>query len=239
MAGSDVPFHRATQPGVQVGLAGGQQAQLERRPGSADGRHPAPGQVARQKSRQRRGVAMRPAGQHRQAVGRHRAASHAAAARRVLHRGTKAHRTHPQTPLWPQGRRQHHAQHRQAVFDQCDVDGELAIALDELLGAVQRVHQPEAVTHLGRVAGGHGLFGHHRDVRGQRRQPGQDHRLGTLVGLGHRRGIGLALHRKISGVNRHDHGAGLAGERGQRGQQGGRGFWACHGQACGQVICPL
>ena len=36
-----------------------------------------------------------------------------------------------------------HAEHGHAVLDQRDVDGELAVALDELAGAVQRVDQPE------------------------------------------------------------------------------------------------
>jgi hypothetical protein len=38
----------------------------------------------------------------------------------------------------------HHAQHRHAIFDQGDVDGELAVALDELAGAVERIDQPQA-----------------------------------------------------------------------------------------------
>ena len=40
-------------------------------------------------------------------------------------------------------RRLHHAEHRHAVLDQRDVDGELAIALDELAGAVERIDQPQ------------------------------------------------------------------------------------------------
>src|SRR3546814_12921572 len=39
-------------------------------------------------------------------------------------------------------RRLDHAEHRDAVVDQGDIDGELAIALDEFAGAVERIHQP-------------------------------------------------------------------------------------------------
>ena len=38
-----------------------------------------------------------------------------------------------------------HPEHRFAVFDQRDVDRELAVAADELLGAVERVDQPVAL----------------------------------------------------------------------------------------------
>ena len=38
----------------------------------------------------------------------------------------------------------HHAHDRLAVFDDRDVDGELSVLVDELLGAVERVDQREA-----------------------------------------------------------------------------------------------
>ena len=38
-----------------------------------------------------------------------------------------------------------HAQDGFALLDECDVDGEFAVAGDELLGAVERVHQPEGL----------------------------------------------------------------------------------------------
>jgi hypothetical protein len=46
-----------------------------------------------------------------------------------------------------QRRRKNHPQHRFAVFDQGDIDGELAITVDELPGSVQWIHQPEAQTN--------------------------------------------------------------------------------------------
>jgi hypothetical protein len=33
----------------------------------------------------------------------------------------------------------HHAEHRHAVFDQCDIYGEFAVAVHKLLGAVERI----------------------------------------------------------------------------------------------------
>ncbi len=54
-----------------------------------------------------------------------------------------------------QRRRVDHAQHRLPVFHQGDVDGELAIFLDELAGAVERIHQPVAPPLLA-LRPGHG-----------------------------------------------------------------------------------
>ena len=43
-----------------------------------------------------------------------------------------------------QRRRITHPQHRKTVLDQRDVDGELPVFLDELLGAIERINQPVA-----------------------------------------------------------------------------------------------
>src|SRR5262245_46370937 len=37
-----------------------------------------------------------------------------------------------------------HAEHRHSIFDQGDVHRKLAVSLDELLGPIQRVDQPES-----------------------------------------------------------------------------------------------
>ena len=63
------------------------------------------------------------------------------------------------------------------------------------------------------------FFSHHGDVGRQPRQASEDDCLGTLVGLGHGRGVVLAAHFKRCGVDGHDHGAGLAGQGGQWIQQ--------------------
>ena len=55
---------------------------------------------------------------------------------------TKSHSTCVQTI---KGRRENDAQYRDTVFNQRDIDGELAIALDKFLGSIKRVNQPEAL----------------------------------------------------------------------------------------------
>src|SRR3546814_14870778 len=46
----------------------------------------------------------------------------------------------------------HYAKHHPPLLDQCDIDGEFLTARNELLGTVQRVHQPPALP-----AGAHAL----------------------------------------------------------------------------------
>ncbi len=113
-------------------------------------------------------------------------------------------------------RQMHDAEHRHAAFDQRDVDGELAVARDELLGAVERIDQPEALRRLGGQALGlRLLLGDHRNVGRQAAQGGQDHRLRRQVGLGHRRLVGLALGGEVGGIDLEDLGAGVARDLGQ------------------------
>ena len=86
-----------------------------------------------------------------------------------------------------QCRRQYHAEHRLAIFDQGDIDRELVIALDELLGAIERIDQPQ--TRPGAtffIADGGRLLRQHRDIRRQRPQPRADERMGGAVGFGQR-----------------------------------------------------
>ena len=117
-------------------------------------------------------------------------------------------------------RRQHHAEHRLARLDQGDVDRELAVFAQELLGAIERVDQPErAVGDLRHVACGDRLLRDHRNLGSQLGEPGEDHRLGGLVGGGHRRGVGLGAHRHVAVVVLEDHRAGALGQHHDLGQQ--------------------
>jgi hypothetical protein len=110
----------------------------------------------------------------------------------------------------PERRGQHGAEHRPAIFDERDVDGELAVAADEFLGAVERIDEPEAAPDLGHVAGGDRFLGHHGDVGRQRLQGRDDDGLGALVGLGHRRGVLLAAHGEVGRIDLEHHVAGTA-----------------------------
>jgi hypothetical protein len=114
---------------------------------------------------------VRPAGYHRQPLGRRPSAGDPTAFAILLDERADPASTAEQSP---QGGRQHDAEARFAVLDQGDVHRELAGAVDELLGAVQRVGEPEASVEVGYATPRVGLLGHHRNVRGERRQPGED-----------------------------------------------------------------
>ncbi len=98
------------------------------------------------------------------------------------------------------------AQQRPAVLDQRDVDGELALALDELLGAVEGVDQPERPAgNLGNVAGVHRLLGDDRILLANFPADRlQDQLFRPLIGLGHRRGVALARNVEVGGVDLED-----------------------------------
>ena len=93
-------------------------------------------------------------------------------------------------------RRIDHAAHRHAVLDFGDVDRELAVAADEFLGAVQRIDQEEAdgrsfgmrpaATSSSATIGNAGR---------QLREPLEDEALGFVIGVGHRRMVGLRWRR--------------------------------------------
>ncbi len=90
------------------------------------------------------------------------------------------------------------AEDRDAVLDEADIDGELAVAVDELLGAVERVDEPEEGRRRNRQAVRRRmLLGDDRDVRRRRGESLEDQRLGMLVGKGHRRGVVLAADGEI------------------------------------------
>ena len=98
---------------------------------------------------------------------------------------------------------------RDAVDGKADHDGELAVALDELLGAVHRVDDPEAVVRepplrVGRLLGEDAVVG---KVDGQ---PLDDERVCGLVGIGHRLVADLPLNVRAVAVELHDHLARLA-----------------------------
>jgi hypothetical protein len=115
-----------------------------------------------------------------------------------------------------------HAAHRNAVHDLGDVDRELAIAVDEFAGAIQRVHQEEAVRDSGDAPGGGFLFRHHGHAgkcAGQRRQ---DQRLGVHIGIGDGRAIGFVADIAAGFVMPHHHRACLHGNVGQDGKFGGQ-----------------
>ena len=119
-------------------------------------------------------------------------------------------------------RHMHHAQHRGLAFHQRDVDGELTIALDKFLGAIQRVHQPEARPVLAiRIGNAAGFFGKHRDIRGQRLQAGLNDLVRRHIRLGNGRLVILGFYPQIitlidsqNGVPR------FTGNLGKRFQQG-------------------
>lgn len=70
-----------------------------------------------------------------------------------------------------------------------DVDRELPVAVDELRGRIERVHEPETAGSRSIAATVGGLLGHDRHPRRKARQVRADDFLGPLVGFGHRRAV--------------------------------------------------
>src|SRR5205085_3660965 len=66
------------------------------------------------------------------------------------------------------------AQNRSPVLDKCNIDGELAVAADEFLGAVERIDEIETLRHSGDLAGRSGFFRYHRRRWVEPRQSGQN-----------------------------------------------------------------
>ena len=141
LAGGGVPFHGAAEPGVEVGLAGGDEAELERGAGGAEVGDGVAGDVV-----VGRLVAVRLGGDDDEGgrVGRadaergERAGGRAEGAGLLLRAAGGV--GVEEAVL---GRGVDDAAGGDAVLDQRDVDGEVAAALDELLGAVERVDEEE------------------------------------------------------------------------------------------------
>ena len=123
-------------------------------------------------------------------------------------------------PGLPERRRQYHAKDRLAPFDQGNVDGELALPVNELLGAIQRIDQPERPRiDIRDMAGSDPLLRDHRYLGRQLRQARQDYGFGCLVRSGNGRSVRLRAHRHIALVVLEDHHAGAVRERDDLGQE--------------------
>ena len=103
------------------------------------------------------------------------------------------------------GRYRHHAEHHAALFDQCNIDGELFTARNEFLGAIQRVYQPPALP-----AGTHALidigvlFRQHWNAWVQRGEACENEMMGSQVGSRHGRIIRLGRHGYLGTPVRQD-----------------------------------
>ncbi len=103
------------------------------------------------------------------------------------------------------GRRINDAGHRRAIADQRDVDGEIRIVGDEFLGAVKRIDKEEFVPRdIGHDAGGDAFLGDDGDLREMRLEVTENDRFGALVGLGHRRGVGLEADGRAGAIDLDD-----------------------------------
>ncbi len=111
-------------------------------------------------------------------------------------------------------RQVHHAEHRNAVADQPDIDGELAGVLDEAAGAVQRIDQPEGrVVAGGRLAGSVFLLRDYGDIRGQVMEGRQDDGFGGVVRRRHRAAVRLHMGGNRVGVVAQNDLTGLPSDR--------------------------
>ena len=116
----------------------------------------------------------------------------------------------------------HHTQYRGIPFHQGNVHGELAVALDELLGAIQRVHQPETgpVLALG-IGNTAGFFREHRNLRRQRLQARFNDLVRRHIRFRNRRLVILGFHPQVvTLVHRQNGITRFTGNLGERVQQG-------------------
>ena len=231
IAGGDVPFHGTPQPRIKVGFARCHQAELERRAGIGLTRHLASGK----ESIERLGIAVRAAGDHGEPGGGDGAAGNGTPPRILLDKSAHSLGTGKQPR---QRRRQHHAQGRATTFDQRNVDGEFTVAVDEFLGAVQGIHQPEACRHGGDVPGGRRFLGDHRSGGRELRERGQNDGLGPLIRRGDRRGIGLAAHFKVRCVDLENRVARSPRDRQHQLQKFSPGRIGIHGDS-GSTTCAV
>ena len=199
MAGGGIPFHGAAETWIKVGLAGRDKSEFQGAAGDL-----LRGDLAFGEEGVGLGVAVGSANRDHQAFkGRGAGTDGLGGGAVPLHvRGVRGIAEVRDSD----GGGVDDAQHRLARSDQCDIDGELAIAADELLGTVQGVDEPEAATaDLGQPPGGYALLGDDGDARRQGFQRLDDEPLGGLVGFGDRRGIRLRTYREIATVDAHDH----------------------------------
>ena len=98
-----------------------------------------------------------------------------------------------------------HPENRTTVLHQRDIYRELAVLLDEFLGAIKRVHQPETIPVTSLLVGDLpvllGNDGHPCMVR---IQECHDNSVGRLVRLGERRIVPLVLDLEIASIHLQD-----------------------------------
>ena len=121
-----------------------------------------------------------------------------------------------------QGRCQDDAGYRRSLVDQGDIDGEFAIAAEELLGAVERVNEIETLAGLRNEAGGGRFLGNYRNVGILALETGKNNPFRRLVGLGYRGQIGFLACRQRLRIDGHYFPARRYGKTGER-QEAGRG----------------
>ena len=110
-----------------------------------------------------------------------------------------------------------------AVDREADHHGELAVLRDELLGAVERIDQPEGPTiERGLAAGCHLFFRDDGDAGRELTQAGQDDGLCRMVGVGDGTLVGLVTHAEIAGIDAHDFDGRCFGDLGAGVTEGGR-----------------
>src|ERR1700741_4410584 len=116
-------------------------------------------------------------------------------------------------------RRQHHAVHGLRIFDERDVDRELAVLRNELLGPGQGVDQEKPPADLRRTARGDFFLGDDGGARLDGPQPLQDQLLRFLVGAGPRRFVRFCPRFRTLAVMSEDQAPGIVRGFGQRAGQ--------------------
>jgi len=97
-----------------------------------------------------------------------------------------------------------------AVLDERDIDRELPVPLQELLGAVERVHGPELAPVAPQFVGGFldGFFRQHRDAGKPLAEPRRDQPVRAQVRLGDGGAVLFSPRLDVGVIDLHDHCAG-------------------------------
>ena len=113
--------------------------------------------------------------------------------------------------------------------DERDVYRELAVFLNKLFGAIERIDKEEASLDIGGVAGSQTLFSDDRDFREKLRKRVEDEIFRRMIGICYRRLIRLQTCIRVRTVNVQDGGAGTLSDWNDRlGQVFERGRFGGH-----------
>ena len=200
LSGRGVPLRGRRKARVAIGIAFGQQAELQR---AANIGHVQITKLLAQAGEQTllRGAGMALAGYHGEGfAGGDTHTDRLRLGPCLTAPGPQTRATKITTPT---GRNADHAEYHPPLLNQRDVNGKFLGACDKFLSAIQRIDQPPARPLRPRAERNVGsLFREHRNLRRQRVQAGQQQIMGRQVSGGYRRAVLFSGHCGIAAPKR-------------------------------------